>query len=68
MTHKRKGAILRSKVRLHEQGERNTKYFYGLEKRHYANKTVTNLKIGENVFTNDQFDILEKEKKFFENH
>ena len=32
MTHKTKGAILRSKVRWHEQGERNTNNFYGLEK------------------------------------
>ena len=35
MTYKTKCAILRSKVRLHEQGERNTKYFYGLEKRNF---------------------------------
>jgi len=33
MTYKTKGVILRSKVKWHEQGERNTKYFYGLEKR-----------------------------------
>ena len=35
MTYKTKGAIFRSKVRWHEQGERNTKYFYGLEKRNF---------------------------------
>ena len=35
MSYKTKGAILRSKVRWHEQGERNTKYFYGLEKRNF---------------------------------
>ena len=35
MHHKTNGTILRSKVRWHEHGERNTRYFYGLEKRNY---------------------------------
>ena len=35
MTYNTNGAILRSKVRWHKQGERNTKYFYGLEKRKF---------------------------------
>ena len=65
MTYKTKGAILRSKVRWHEQGERSTNYFYGLEKRNYDNKTVTRLKIGENIFTSNQFEILDKEKLFY---
>ena len=66
MAYKTKGAILRSKVRWHEQGERNTNYFYGLEKRNYNSKTVTRLKIGENRFTSNQFEILEKERLFYE--
>ena len=66
MTHKTKAAILRSKVRWHEQGERNTNYFYGLEKRNYNNKTITRLKIGENIFTGNQFEILVREKLFYE--
>ena len=66
MTYKTKGAILRSKVRWHEQGERNTKYFYGLEKRNFNNKTITRLKIGENAFTSNRFEILTKEKNFYE--
>lgn len=40
MTHRTNGAILRSKVRWHEDGERNTKCFYGLEKRSYTNKAI----------------------------
>ena len=63
MNYKTKCAILRSKVRWHEQGERNTKYFYGLEV--HKNKTVTRLKTAENAFTSDQFEILEKEKQFY---
>ena len=55
-----------SKVRWHEEGERNTKYFYSLEKRHHDIKTVSKLKVGDNCYIEDQFDILEEEKKFYE--
>ena len=66
MLIKTKGAILRSKVRWHEEGERNTKYFYSLEKQHHDIKTVSKLKVGDNCYIEDQFDILEEEKKFYE--
>ena len=66
MLTKTKGAILRSKVRWHEEGERNTKYFYSLEKRHHDIKTVSKLKVGENCYIEDQFEILKEEKKFYE--
>ena len=49
MLTKTKGAILRSKVRWHEEGERNTIYFYSLEKRHHDIKTVSKLKVREIV-------------------
>jgi len=63
MLTKTNGAILRSKVRWHE-GERNTKYFYSLEKRHHDIRTVSKLKVGENCYTEDQFKILEEKKSF----
>ena len=63
MLTKTNGAILRSKVRWHE---RNTKYFYSLGKRHYDIKIVSKLRVGENCFAEDQFEILEEEKKFYE--
>ena len=44
MQYKTKGAILRSKVRWHESSERNTRYFYNLEKQNYEKKTMTKLK------------------------
>ena len=66
MLTKTKGAILRSKVRWHEEGERNTKYFYSLEKRHHDIKTVSKLKVGDNCYIEDQFEILKEEKKFYE--
>ena len=51
---KSKGAILRSKVSWHEEGECNTKYFYSLEKCHHDIKTVSKLKVGENCYIEDQ--------------
>ena len=66
MLTKTKGAILRSKVRWHVEGERNTKYFYSLEKRHHDVKTVSKLKVGENCYIEDQFEILKEEKMFYE--
>ena len=65
MLTKTKGAILRSNVRWHEERERNTKYFHSLEKRHHDVKTVSKLKVGENYYIEDQFEILE-DKKFHE--
>ena len=66
MHQRTKGAILRSKARWHEHGERNTRYFFNLEKRNHIRKTVTKLKIGDNKYVNDQFAILEEEKRFYE--
>ena len=63
---KTKGAILRSKARWHEHGERNTRYFFNLEKRNHRRKTVTKLKLSENKYTKDQFEILQEEKRFYE--
>ena len=61
---KTEGTILRGKVRWHE-GECNTKYCYSLEKRHHDIKTVSKLKVAENCYIEDQFAILEEEKKFY---
>ena len=66
MAHKTRGAILRSRTRWHEHGERNNKYFYSLEKRNYSRKSVTKLKLNDGSFTTNQFDILDQQKKFYE--
>ena len=41
--YKTQGAIIRSKVKWYNKGERNTKYFQSLEKRHFNGETVRNL-------------------------
>ena len=38
------GVMIRSKARWVELGEKNSKYFCGIEKRNYKNKTITKLK------------------------
>ena len=42
MRQKTKGAILRSKARWHELGERNSKYFFNLERRNQLKKEKKN--------------------------
>ena len=66
MHFKTKGAILRSKVRWYDEGERNTRYFYSLENRAQTKKTIDKLKVGDNAYIYNQFDILEEQKKFYE--
>jgi len=53
-------------VRWFEQGECNTKYFLNLEKRNFCQKSVTKLKLKDDTYTYDQFDILQEEKQFYE--
>ena len=60
-----KGTLTRAKIRWLKDGEKNSKYFIGLEKRNYLNKTISCLvnKNGQTV-TNIN-DILEEEKMFY---
>ena len=45
--HRTKGAVLRSKSQWYNEGERNTKYFVNLEKRHFKQGTISQLKIND---------------------
>ena len=62
--YKTAGAILRSKIRWHNEGERNTKYFHSLEKRHFNCKTIRNLKTEYNVRISKDAEILHEAKTF----
>ena len=53
-------------MRCFEHVERNTKYFLNLEKRNFCQKSVTKLKLKDDTYTYDQFDILQEEKQFNE--
>ena len=58
------GVILRSKCKYIEDGEKNTKFFLGLEKRNFINKTITQLNVGSSIITNEN-NILQAEHNFF---
>ena len=62
-----KGAILRSKVKWFNEGEKNTKYLLSLEKRHYKQGTISQLKINENDFITSDQKILSECKLFYTN-
>ena len=62
-----KGAILRSKSRWYNEGEKNTKYFLNLEKRHCKQATITQLKVSEDDFISTDKEILLEDENFYKN-
>ena len=64
--YRTQGAIIRSKVKWYNEGERNTKYFHSLEKRHFNSKTIRNLVTddGTRIFTD--VEILQEAKNYYE--
>ena len=60
------GIIIRSRARWHEYRERNSKYFFNLEKRNHVKKHVQKLCLS-GVISTDPFEILEAEHVFYEN-
>ena len=61
-----KGAILRSKARWTEAGEKNTKYFLNLEKRNAIDKHIQQLELADGQITTDSSVILKEQKLFYE--
>ena len=51
MHFKTKGAILRSKVRWYDEGERNTRYFDSLKNHDQTKKAIDRLKINDSTYT-----------------
>ena len=62
-----KGAILRSKSRWYNEGEKNTKYFLNLEKRHCKQGTITQLKVNDKDLIQSDREILHECKTFYKN-
>ncbi|KAL9982000.1 hypothetical protein ACROYT_G010777 [Oculina patagonica] len=60
-----KGAILRSKTKWYNEGEKNTKYFLNLEKRHYKQSAISQIKISENQFVTSNEEIGNECVSFF---
>ena len=62
--YKTQGAIISSKARWYNEGEKNSKYFLNLENRHCKRKTIMQGNNGS-YLTNDP-DILEECNSFFD--
>ena len=65
--YKTKGAILRSKCRWHNEGEKNTKYFLNLEKRHYNKSVITQLKVSDTDCITSDNEILNECETLYRN-
>ena len=59
------GAILRCKARWNNDGEKNTKYFLNLVKRHCKLNTVSHFQINENEFVTSDSEILSECETFY---
>jgi exonuclease III len=61
------GIIIRSKAKWHLEGERNSRYFCNLEKRHYQEKIIPKLIDNEDNQLTNMKDILNEQKRFYQN-
>ena len=62
---KTRGAIIRSRARWYELGEKCNKYFFNLEKRSYEKRHISKLKISEGITAEDPKIILDGMKNFY---
>ena len=60
------GVLIRSKARWIEDGEKITKYFCGLEKRNYINKSMNKLINTKGIEITDQNDIMGEVTEFYQ--
>ena len=61
-----KGAILRSKSQWYNEGEKNTKYFLNLEKRHCKQRIITQPKVNDNDLICTDKEILKECESFYQ--
>ena len=66
IAYKTQGAILRSKVKWYNEGEKNTKYFHNLEKRHFNSKTIRYLQSANGKKISTDVEILDEAKNYYE--
>jgi len=62
-----KGAQIRSKVKWIEDGEKCTKYFLNLEKKHQVSNVIQTLKTDDDTVITEQGDLLDECCRFYEN-
>ena len=59
-------AIFRSRSQWAAEGERSTKYFFSLEKRHYYNKTMFSVFDSQGTLHTEQRNILKEQERFYQ--
>ena len=59
------GAIFRSRDKWYGEGERNSKYFFSLEKYNYNNKTMSKLMLKDGNITRNERKIIQEQRKFY---
>lgn len=59
--------MIRSKARWHDEGEKSTKYFLNLEKRHFNTKTIRQLQLENSSVIKTDEEILTEAKSFYQN-
>ena len=62
---KEKGAVLRSKARWVEQGEKPSKYFFNLEKTNFNRKVITEIKREDSKILVEEHEILKEIESFY---
>jgi len=65
MENKIKGAIIRSKAKWSEFGEKNTKYFLNLEKRNTERKSINRIKSKSGSVVEEHSQVLDVLKSYF---
>ena len=65
--YRTKGSILRARCKWHNEGEKNTKYFLSLEKRHYNQGAISQLKLENETFVTTDKEILSECETFYNN-
>jgi hypothetical protein len=63
--YRTKGSILRARCRWHNEGEKNTKYFLNLEKRHDKQRVISQIKLGNENFVTTDKEILSECETFY---
>ncbi|KAJ8047357.1 hypothetical protein HOLleu_06338 [Holothuria leucospilota] len=63
--YKLKGTMIRSRARWVEDGEKNSKYFFNLEKRNKALNSILKLEKSNGIFLTERNGILEEIRNFY---
>ena len=65
LNERTQGAIVRSRTKWYEEGEKNSKHFINLEKRQSSNKTINRLQLQDGTITENPQKILTEQRNFY---